>query len=56
MLTKAKILPYSENNKDQVRIIFIDTKLVRQFADELHKIEISNLGMKLAKKVSYNFW
>lgn len=46
MLAKANILLNQENNKDLVQIVFTDHQLLQQFSDELHKIGISNLGMK----------
>jgi ankyrin repeat protein len=46
LLAKANILLNQENNKDLVQIVFTDHQLLQQFSDELHKIGISNLGMK----------
>jgi tetratricopeptide (TPR) repeat protein len=46
ILREAKILPKMMQNKEIVEVNFFDHKLVQQFADELHKIGISNINMK----------
>jgi tetratricopeptide (TPR) repeat protein len=45
-LRKAKILPKVMQNKEMVEVKFFDHRLIQQFADEIHKIGISNLSMK----------